>query len=217
MPKVAQNTAAASQRDQAYRALRRMLVLQQIEAGERLREPEWAERLGVHRTALREAFARLEAEGLIERGSQTGYFVPQLTPRDLLEITKLRLAFECLAIDEICQQPSPNLDALSAACDAFEQFMAGGYPLGVLEADRRFHELLIDAAGMRRLSALYHRAPLPLIHGPSENEDVWRSACDRTRSEHRQILAALSARDAAAAKRLLRSHLIQRSILPMCH
>jgi DNA-binding GntR family transcriptional regulator len=217
MPKLAQNSTAASQRDQAYRALRRMLVLQQIESGERLREPEWAERLGVHRTGLREAFARLEAEGLIERGSQTGYFVPQLTPQDLLEVRKLRLALESLAIDEICQREDLDLSALTQACDAFEQFLEGGYPLGVMEADRRFHELLIDAAGMRRLSALYHRAPLPLIHGRGEDEQTWRSECVRTLSEHRRIIHALAARDAETAKRLLRSHLNQRSILPMCH
>jgi DNA-binding GntR family transcriptional regulator len=216
MPKVAQSSAA-SQRDQAYRALRRMLVLQQVEAGERLREPEWAERLGVHRSALREAFARLEAEGLIERGSRTGYFVPKLTPQDLVEITKLRLAFECLAIDEICQRETPALDTLVAACDAFEQFMAGGYPLGVIEADRRFHECLIDAAGMRRLSALYHRAPLPLVHGHGEDEQAWRCECQRTLGEHRQIIAALSDRDAPRAKRALNDHLIQRSMLPMRH
>jgi DNA-binding GntR family transcriptional regulator len=216
MPKLAQSSAA-SQREQAYRALRRVLVLQQVEAGERLREPEWTERLGVHRSALREAFARLEAEGLIERGTQTGYFVPRLAPQDLLEITKLRLALESLAIDEVCERGSSGLDALVAACDAFEQFMAGGYPLGVIEADRRFHESLIEAAGMRRLSALYHRAPLPLIHGRSEDEDTWRRECLRTLGEHRQILTALSARDAVQAKRLLRSHLTQRSILPMCH
>jgi DNA-binding GntR family transcriptional regulator len=218
MPKVARSPEAASQREQAYRALRRMLVLQQVEAGERLREPEWSERLGIHRSALREAFARLEAEGLIERGQQTGYFVPRLTPQDFLEITKLRLAFECLAIEEICcQAAAPGLDALVQACDEFEQFLNGGYPLGVIEADRRFHESLIDAAGMRRLSALYHRAPLPLIHRHSESEDTWRTECVRTLAEHRQIVAALGERDAAKAKRLIRQHLIQRSILPMCH
>ena len=216
MPRLAQGSAA-SQREQAYRALRRVLVLQQAEPGERLREPEWAERLGVHRSALREAFARLEAEGLIERGSRTGYFVPLLTPQDLLEITKLRLALESLAIDEICAQESPAVEALATACDAFEQFLSGGYPLGVIEADRRFHESLVDAARMRRLSALYHRAPLPLIHGHGENEQTWRRECERTLSEHRQIVAALIDRDAAQARRRLSEHLMQRSIMPMCH
>src|SRR3954470_24302153 len=104
MPK---SSAPHSKREQAYRGLRRLLVLQQLQPGQRLREPEWAQRLGVHRSALREAFARLEAEGLIERGPQTGYFVPRLDAADLVEITKLRVALECLAIDEICAGSSP--------------------------------------------------------------------------------------------------------------
>ena len=109
MPK-APPTPSNSQRDQAYDGLHRLLILQQLNPGQRLREPEWARRLGVHRSALREAFARLAAEGLIERGPQTGYFVPSLGEADLLEINKVRIALECLAIDEICTaEPSPSL------------------------------------------------------------------------------------------------------------
>ena len=218
MPKTADpSNASASQREQAYQSLRRLLVLQQVQPGQRLREPEWAERIRVHRSALREAFARLEAEGLVERGAQTGYFVPKLTAEDVVEVTKLRLALESLAIDEVCGQPRPALAPLKRAVDEFEQFAGGGYFLGTLEADRRFHESLVEAAGMRRLSALYHRAPLPLIHGETEDRSVWREACDRTLAEHRQILAALAKRDADGAKRVLRQHLNQRPTLPLYH
>ena len=147
-------------------------------------------------TALREALAGLEAEGLIERGARTGYFVPQMTDADVAEVMKLRLAFECLAIDEICTHAKVNLAPLTQATDEFERFHGGGYSLGVLEADRRFHEALVDAAQLRRLSALYHRAPLPLIHGKTEDQHAWSEACVRTLSEHRQILAALASRDA---------------------
>lgn len=181
-----------------------------------MREPEWSKRLSVHRSALREAFARLEAEGLIERGAQTGYFVPNLTAQDIEEVTKLRVAFESLAIDEICARKKRDLEPLAEACSQFEQFFNGGYSLGTVEADRRFHEALINAAGMRRLSALYLRAPLPLIHGHTEDQHVWQDACGRTLSEHRVILEALERGDATKAKQMLRSHLIQRSLLPMC-
>ena len=71
------------QRDRAYRGLRRLLILQRVPEGQRLREPQWATQLGVNRMALREAFARLEAEGLIERGPTTGYFVPTLSDADI--------------------------------------------------------------------------------------------------------------------------------------
>jgi DNA-binding GntR family transcriptional regulator len=217
MPKIAADNNSASQREQAYKALRRLLILQQVEPGQRLREPQWAERLGVHRSALREAFARLEAEGLIERGAQTGYFVPQLSESDLAEVMKLRVALECLAIDEVCAQSRANLSIMRQATDEFARFHGGGYSLGVLEADRRFHEALIDAAQMRRLSMLYHRAPLPLIRGKTEGEQIWSDACARTLGEHRQILTALADRDAEKAKRVLRAHLTHRQMLPVCH
>lgn len=216
MPKLAANNLA-SQREHAYRSLRRLLVLQQVEPGQRLREPHWAERLGVHRTALREAFARLEAEGMIERGEQTGYFVPRLTVADYAEIAKLRLALECLAIEEVCAAAAPDLEAMERACDTFASLMEGGYSLGAIEADRRFHEALIDAAQMRRLAGLYQRASLPLIQGDSEDPARWREACQRTLDEHRKVLSALAARDAAEAKAVLRTHLTHVPILPVCY
>lgn len=215
MPKLSAETV--SKRDHAYHTLRRLLVLQQLKSGERLREPQWSQRLGVHRSALREAFARLEAEGLIERGLRTGYFVPELTEQDVQEITKLRIALECLAIEEICSSPHPlSLRSMRQVVKEFEQFVKGEYSLGVLEADRRFHEELIDLADCKRLSTLYHRAPLPLIHNDTQDKDVWRQAAQRTLKEHQQILAALENRNARQAMLILRNHLSHRPLLPIC-
>lgn len=216
MPKLSSDNLA-SQRERAYRALRRLLILQQIEPGGRLREPHWSQRLKVHRSALREAFARLAAEGMIRRGDRTGYFVPELTAVDLAEITKLRLALECLAIDEVCATESPDLEPMIQASEEFARFMEGEYSLGAIEADRRFHESLIDAARMSRLSDLYQRAPLPLIHGDVEEPDQWRQACVRTLDEHRRIIEALQGRDVDQAKRTLREHLAHLLMLPLCH
>ncbi len=205
------------QREQAYASLRRLLVLQQLPSGRRLREPEWAVRLGVHRTALREAFARLEAEGLIVRGPQTGYFVPVLTDRDLIEITKLRLVLESFAIDEICaiEEKTTSLNGrlapLKKACEEFEQFVSGGYLLGVVEADHRFHEALVSAAASSRLSMLYNRAPLPLIQRRMEEPEVWMEVCRAALAEHRQILSALAHRDAHLARQRLHEHITKRS------
>lgn len=214
MPRL-QKSDLGSQREQAYDSLRSLLILQQVDAGQRLREPEWAARLNVHRTALREAFARLEADGLIERGEATGYFVPRLGPDDVAEVTKIRLGLECLAVDEICDDRTLSLDRVRQACDQFASFLEGGYALGVMEADRRFHEAIIDAARMRRLSALYLRAPLPLIHSRTEDHTSWQAECTRTLEEHRAILAALEDRNAEEAKRRLRSHITHRPMLPI--
>ena len=93
----------ASKREVAYERLRRILILQQVPEGVRLRESEWTKRLNVNRSALREAFARLEAEGLIETGDKTGYFVPVLVMEDMMEVVVVRIALEGAAIELICE------------------------------------------------------------------------------------------------------------------
>lgn len=209
---------AISMRDLAYRALRRLLVLQRIAAGERLREPQWAEELGVNRTALREAFARLEAEGLIEKGERTGYFVPTLTDDDLEEIKYARVVLECAAIDLICRNASlatKTAKALRTTCDEFDAFARSKYSLGTSEADRRFHECLLDSAGNKRLALLYHRAPLPLVRVPITTDEKWFEQCQLTASEHRAIATAIAAADARKAKQGLRQHLQARHQLPI--
>jgi DNA-binding GntR family transcriptional regulator len=213
-----EKAAAASMRETAYRGLRRLLVLQKIPERARLREPEWAEKLGVNRTALREAFARLEAEGLIEKGERTGYIVPALTPADIDEIFYVRLVLECAAIDLICASPAKVREAkkaLAEFCKQFESFATEKYSLGTSEADRRFHESLLDLAGNRRLALVYHRAPLPLIHSKLTTEERWIEQCKLTAAEHRAITKCIADSDARLAKEHLTTHLHLRHLLPI--
>lgn len=201
---------AGSQRDRAYQELRHILLLQQVREGDRLREPEWSGRLGVNRVALREAFARLEAEGFLEKGPKTGYFVPRLSAEDILEILEVRTALECAAVERICVNSEPESDYLAPlhqACDDLESLIRSGYFLGASEADRRFHETLVTIAGNRRLLKLFGNAPLPMLHGRMTNSATWEMECWNTLAEHRAITEALAARDMQRAQALLKEHL----------
>jgi DNA-binding GntR family transcriptional regulator len=211
--------AGGSQRDQAYHRLRRLLILQQTPEGKRLREAEWAEKLGVNRTALREAFARLEAEGLIEKGPITGYFVPELSRDDILEISEVRIMLEGGAIERICRlglNTARALKPMRLACDQLERLLEEAYYLGVAEADRRYHEALIRVAGNRRLSMLYERAPLPIIPPEIVSGTEWMVTVRRTLEEHRGIHDALVDGNKARAQELLRTHLAERFLIPLC-
>lgn len=208
-----------SQRDQAYHRLRRLLILQQTPEGKRLREAEWAEKLGVNRTALREAFARLEAEGLIEKGPITGYFVPELSREDILEVCEVRVMLEGGAIERICRlglNTPRGLKPMRQSCDQLERLLEEAYYLGVAEADRRYHEALIHAAGNKRLTMLYERAPLPMIPPEIVSGAEWIAVVRRTLEEHRAILDALLAGNKAGAQECLRTHLSERSLIPLC-
>lgn len=206
------------QRDQAYDRLRRLLMLQQIPEGERLRESEWATRLEVNRTALREAFARLEAEGVIRKGAKTGYFVPTLTESDINEVLEIRRVLESAAIERICRLNKNTPDHLRAmidACDQLERLVKEDYVLGVAEADRRFHMALINIAGNSRLALLYQRAPLPIIYPEVISGEKWLARANLTLQEHRAILATILEGDAARAQAMLRTHLGERSVVPL--
>jgi DNA-binding GntR family transcriptional regulator len=182
-----------------------------------LREAEWAGRLEVNRTALREAFARLEAEGLIEKGPKSGYFVPTLSRRDIYEIIRVRIILESGAIEGIIAggwNTPANLKVMQDACDQLKWLVRKDYVLGVVEADRRFHEGLIAAARNRRLSMLYQRAPLPMIHPKVISGEQWLVRTQMTLDEHRAILAAILNGDVAEARKQLGIHLHERAYIP---
>ena len=213
-----QPTVNGSLRERAYSNLRRLLILQQIPEGQRLREAEWAERLNVNRTALREAFARLEAEGFIEQGPRTGYFVPDLTNRGIAEVLEVRLMLEGGAIERIVHSglnTARNLRPLREACEQLERLIREDYVLGVAEADRRFHEALVSAAGNTRLSMLYQRAPLPIIHPEILSGTTWKNRVEKTHEEHVAVIEAIAAGEAEHAKELLRVHLNERAFIPL--
>jgi len=207
-----------SQREQAYRGLRRLLLLEQLAAGERLREPVWADRLNVNRAALREAFARLEAEGFLERGAKTGYFVPDLTNEDLHDVIEVRLMLENGAIERLVRlgwNTPRHLKPMREACNQLERLVRESYLLGVAEADRRFHQALVETAGNQRLALLYQRAPLPIIHPVILTGNQWSAWVQQTLEEHRAILAAIIDEEISQAQELLRIHLNERAFIPL--
>jgi DNA-binding GntR family transcriptional regulator len=202
---------------QAYNRLHKLLILQQIPEGQRLRETEWAQRLGVNRAALREAFARLEAEGFIKLAVKTGYCVPVLTNKDILEVIEVRILLEGGAIERIIQtgrNTTRYLKPMYQACEQLERLILEDYVLGVAEADRRFHEAIIDAACNKRLLFLYQRAPLPIIHPEIISGEQWEARVRKTHQEHQMIYGALIKGDVVEAQELLHTHLNERACIP---
>jgi DNA-binding GntR family transcriptional regulator len=213
-----QGERVGPQREQAYHRLRQMLILHQAPEGKRLNEENWSQRLHVNRAALREAFARLEAEGLIEKGPLPGYFVPKLTRDDVTEIMEVRIMLEGGAIERICRHElntPANLKPMRDACDRLGELATEGDYTAVAAADRSFHESLIAAARNRRLETLYVRAPLPIIPPGVAGGDEWLKRVNTTFEEHRRIIDMIEKGDAAQARSMLRLHLQERFLIPM--
>lgn len=201
---------SAQNRD-CYTQLRRLLIHMQIRPGSRLVEAEWSKRLNVHRTALREAMGMLAHEGLLRRGERGGYFAPLFEQCDLDEIWTIRAILEAGALRLLGGRRPADLDLtpLAHAIDGMQQMLEDGYELGFLEADRRFHALLVELSGNQRLLELYSRAPLPLMPSPLPDPAARRNAMVRTVGEHKEIARLLREQRTAEAVHRLEEHLHQ--------
>ena len=91
-------------REQVYEYLKEEIVNGKIEEESRIVEEEYALKLNVSRTPLREAIRMLELEGLIEGREKGGVVVPKITKKDVEEVIKIRMALEAVIFEEIFEK-----------------------------------------------------------------------------------------------------------------
>lgn len=187
--------------------LRTAIIDLRLQPGEALREANLAESLGVSKTPVREALARLESEGLVETASFKGAVVSGYTRRDLIEIYELRELVETWAVREAAGSMGPDererLDALMATS---ERLRERGRTAALEQVVDEFDAFLFEQVTNRRISALIDnmRAHLTRI-GRLTAEIPGRLV--KSVDEHVLIAQALRRGDAAAAEAALRAHI----------
>ena len=115
VPTLRNKKSAISKSDAVYRALKRAILDQALAAGAKLPEDSIGERLGVSRTIVRQALARLSGEGLIELRPHKGACVAQPSLEEAHHIFAVRQALETLVVDtligKLTQQQIRQLEA----------------------------------------------------------------------------------------------------------
>jgi DNA-binding GntR family transcriptional regulator len=141
--------------DRVYNQLRDNIGSHQIRPGERLQEVGLAAQLGVSRTPVREALARLESEGMIVVEGR-GFVVPELTDADIEEIYELRFLLEPAAAKSAVGEvgSAADLASMSAAIDDAVAAEKTGDFRAFLEANSRFHNAWRALIPNRRMSKL---------------------------------------------------------------
>ncbi|MGK8511567.1 GntR family transcriptional regulator [Nocardia asiatica] len=143
-------------REQVYDSLRRDLATGAIVPTERLGEERLAEAYGVSRTPVREALARLQADGLVERLANGLYpYRPRLDELD--HLYELRLVLEARGMRRVGQAgeaPGHDLDLVRAELDTWRALRDDPPEPGpaLVAADERFHTTLLAAAGNAALA-----------------------------------------------------------------
>lgn len=196
--------------DKAYAAIRQAITEQHFQPGERLTEERLAEQIGVSRTPVREALRRLGADGILELLPNQGARLPSWSRDDLREIFGLRQVLEAYGAELAAARITPaQLQELRRLCEAMERLAAARTP-GFIEEiavhNRRFHRILLEAAGGARLGRLLAQIiEVPLMLNTYHRYSV--ADMDRSMAHHRELTQALAARDTTWAGAVMRAHI----------
>lgn len=194
-------------REVVYESLRKTIISGKIPSGERIIEKEYANKLKISRTPIREALKKLQSEELVEYIPKYGVVVKNVTKDDALEIYKIREALEILIINntidnitenEICQ--IKNLLDLTALKNSEGRLDEVQYLF------KEFNNSVYKASKMNRLPLmisqlndyLHHFRNISILDENRRTNAIF---------EHRKILEAIINKDRDLAEKSIKKHL----------
>jgi DNA-binding GntR family transcriptional regulator len=196
-------------KDHTFNVLRAAILdmdIYQPETDLRLDERQMAERLGISRTPIREALARLSQEGLIEIVPRKGVFVRRKTREEILEMVVTWAALESMAAR------LATVNASAADLVALRKF-AMKHSSDVVRADLeeysdaniKFHQTILNLSGCALLrttaDGLFTHMQAVRRRAMGESDRARKSVAD-----HMEIIEALTSRDPDLASRRVREH-----------
>jgi DNA-binding GntR family transcriptional regulator len=197
-------------RDFVADQLRKQIVRGELEPGEKLNPNEIAERLGVSQTPAREAIQLLASEGLVQNNSFRGARVAELTVEEYEELYLMRIGMETLAAKLGAERiTDEGIARMGELLDQMESAAADGDIDRFYERDRIFHFTHYGASGreslVRRIMGLRvaseRYARVAYVTPNTSMKD--------TLGTHRELLAAVRARDGDACAAVLKADLLR--------
>ena len=197
--------------DWVYEEVRQAIIELRLQPGEPLREATMAEQLGVSKTPVREALARLEQEGLVETTSFKGAVVSGYSPQDLQEIYELRELLEGAAVRAAAATASPETVArLEGLVNESRDLRSKDDLEGLAALLGTFDLVIYDQVANERIRALIENLKAHLARIGRLSEEI-PGRVKASVEEHAAIVDAIAARDADGAERAMRAHI--RSVL----
>lgn len=182
-----------------------------LAGGELISEGTVAEALGISRTPVREAFLRLEAEGLLRLYPKRGAVVVPVSAKEVETVLETRELIESFAAEKVASLGPAALQALVERLrDQLREqrkLREAGDGKAFVAADQAFHELIVGAADNDILLGLYSglrdRQQRMGLFAVFNDDDRLRA----TNHEHTELVALLEQGDVAGYRSALRGHL----------
>ena len=198
-------------REIAYEVLKKAIITGEIPAGERIVETDYADRLHISRTPLREALRKLERDGLVEYVMRRGVVVRAFTIEDVKEIYTIRNALEMLTLPAIVEKATAeDIASLREKLAEMDKLQEKDDVEALSPLAREFHTSLTAICGQKRI--------LRVIEGQDEyirrfsamaiRQESRRSAAHQ---EHHLLVDYVESKDLERFSALMKQH-IERSM-----
>ncbi|KGM32000.1 GntR family transcriptional regulator [Inquilinus limosus] len=196
-------------RIKAYKALKQAITEMDIygHPGEiKLEERQLSEMLGVSRTPIREAMTLLEQEGFVRSVPRRGIFVIRKSKAEVLEMVTVWAALESMAARLATQVATDTqIRKLHDYVDVFRDRDPEEHVSEYSEANIAFHKQIIRISGCQLIVDITDNLFIHMrgIRRVTIGQD---HRAQRSVVDHEKIVAALEARDADLAEKLVREH-----------
>lgn len=198
---------AASLVDQVYHDMQNRILNNVWGTGHRALEQELAEELGVSRTPIREALARLQRDGLVKVIPRHGMTVLPISLKDIQEIHHILTSLEGLAVEQAASRKltANEIELLEKSIQKMDDAHGRSDIKAWAQADELFHCMLVDLSGNRILTEVVdnfwgraQRARLTMLS--------LRKSTEESTKEHAQLVEAIRNGDGVQAREILEKH-----------
>lgn len=187
----------------AYQAIKERIAT--MPSGSYLSARQCALELDMSYTPVREAFLRLQKEGVLRQVPNVGFFIQSVDLTDLFQLFQVRECLEPFALDKVFGKlAQPHIARMYQLCGEEEEARRTGDSYRYAELDAQFHRLPLELLGNKPLLALYDntRAKYQIISGqllPLIDGEI--------QQEHLRFIQAVERGDQKEARQLLGSHI----------
>jgi len=191
-------------REKILETIRDAILKGNMKPGERVSEPELAERFGISRTPIREAFRQLESEGYLQVIPRKGAVVASLSERDIEEFYAIKIILEGFAARMAAEKMTEKeIEKLEAINERLQQIAEEGDVKKFFRVHNEFHEVFIKASGNEKLLEMiqqlvmkFKRLRLASLSLPGRMQI--------SVDDHRHMIEAFKAHDGKQADSLVR-------------
>jgi phosphonate utilization transcriptional regulator len=188
--------------------IERLINVGELGPGDKLTEAALAERLGVSRGPVREAFRVLEEAGLVQLEKNRGVFVRQVPLDEALEIFDLRAMIEAHVGASLANSATEQqLNQLKKLVLQMEQAVKVVDEATYYRLNIEFHECMVSYTGNKKLISMYRKLTQELSLFRRRNFSD-HALLVTSVNEHRDILDAIGSRNAEKAAQALKQHVL---------